>query len=355
MKSDFQMIMSQNTMSRKCLIGLVSLSLLIIGCSKIEESLFTEQVVDGVYIRTYHGSTPPRSNIYVATESTVFGKDQGSGTYLMASASIIGEAPDGSVLINDFKEYRIHRFRSDGSYISSFGREGDGPGDFGRSYTVVLDGNKLFVIAGLGRISLFSCDGTYLSQRRASVVFLGTTVPVGNPQAPHFLFRPARIFARARGGYTIDLIDQELELVGAVIDTQLVRRPPSDPYRVTTPITALAPYLPLALSWGELYRIEFIDPLEGTRRVTEIPDLSFIGSLLWDLEGRLWVADYVMSDEEPESYHFNVFGRKGEWLFGQDLPVKPSLITAHGFYVDTEDEKGNPVVQYYQWIGDQDK
>lgn len=345
----------QNRLNRICLIGLVSLCLLLIGCSNSEEPLYTEQVVDGVYIRTYQGATPPNYNVFSFEKSTVFGKGQGSGTYLMASASIIGEAVDGSVLVNDAREYRIHRFTPDGVHISSFGREGDGPGDFGRSYTVVLDGDRLLVIAGSGRISLFTCDGTYLSERRASAVFLGTTVPVGDPQSPHFLFRPAWIFARARGGYSIDLINERLEPVGAVIDTQFVRRSPPDPYIVNTPITAMAPYMPLALSWGDVYLVEFIDPLESARRVTEIPGLSFIGSLLWDQEGRLWVADYVMSTEESESFHFNVFDREGEWLFGQDLPVKPSLITAHGFYVDTEDETGDPVVQYYQWIGDPNK
>ena len=89
---------------------------------------------------------------------------------------------------------------------------------------------------------------------------------------------------------------------------------------------------------------------EAARRSLTFPScLPAIGSLQWDDRGRLWVSDYAIS-EEPDVYRFNVFSREGEWLFGQDLPFDPDVITENGLYLNSEDEAGNPVIHFYRWV-----
>ena len=77
--------------------------------------------------------------------------------------------------------------------------------------------------------------------------------------------------------------------------------------------------------------------------------LPAIGNLLWDTIDRLWVMDWseYLGSREGTSYSFNVFNREGEWLFRQTLPTEPHLITASGYYSNTFDAEGNPIVHYF--------
>lgn len=63
---------------------------------------------------------------------------------------------------------RVHRFTSDGVHVLSWGRPGDGPGEFCVPHSVaVSDEDVVFVCdRGNSRIQLFSTDGTYLSEWR---------------------------------------------------------------------------------------------------------------------------------------------------------------------------------------------
>jgi len=190
---------------------------------------------------------------------------------------------------------------------------------------------------------------------------------------------------------SLPLFDEDLNRVGTLLDTSIATEVIllSDamstyiPYQTELPTMAIAPYQPIAICWQRSYRIEFIDPVTGSRWATEIaieprpvsrelrerayvrwdeqglgerarrnlkfgPHLPFTGGMRWDTDGRLWVGDYVLPDETLETYNFNVFSREGAWLFSQGLPVRPSLITEDGFFVSTEDDEGNPVVQFYR-------
>jgi hypothetical protein len=74
-------------------------------------------------------------------------------------------APDGSIFAASSRQHTIFKFDSTGSFIKSFGQEGQGPGDFNNpSKLSILD--KKYLVVGeyaLGhRISLFDLDGNFV-------------------------------------------------------------------------------------------------------------------------------------------------------------------------------------------------
>ena len=378
---------------------LIILSLICSSCGLNKESIYVDKIIDGVNVRAYHITIPPKSNPYVIEKAAVFGAGQSEDSYLLASAQIIGSTSDGLVYVNDMMATKIHRFDRTGRYIDSFGQKGDGPGDLGRGfYEVFLDDNRLLIWDSAGRFRQFSTDGAFLSYIQAQVRIAGSTVPIGNQASPEFITvserftSPGKGVAEAPGRFTIRLIDAKLASFSTILDSTFVREMVwfdnfgvVVPYQACKVSSALAPYLPVAWAWGSEYRINFFSqtsehkwavqiPVEPTpisselrelessrlerrgatgvgRLISRLPrNLPYIGAMDWDDEGRLWVSDYVPVGIEKEEYHYNVFSINGEWLFDQNLPVIPDLIITNGFYKNTEDVIGNPIVQFYRLV-----
>lgn len=76
----------------------------------------------------------------------------------------IAVAPDGSVFVANAPDHNIHKFSPEGKLVKTFGKHGQGPGDFHRPGPMsVLDGATLVVgeFMESRRISLFNLDGTF--------------------------------------------------------------------------------------------------------------------------------------------------------------------------------------------------
>ena len=79
----------------------------------------------------------------------------------------IALGPDQSVYVADEMNHEVRVFGVDGVHRFSFGRQGEGPGEFDGLYSVVWLGDRLLAMdPHLGRISEFSAAGEYLGQRR---------------------------------------------------------------------------------------------------------------------------------------------------------------------------------------------
>lgn len=101
----------------------------------------------------------------------------------------IALGPDQSVYVADEMNHEVRVFGVDGVHRFTFGRNGEGPGEFGRLFSVAWVGDRLLTLdALLGRISEFSADGEYLGQRRVRGAMGGPPggvrfYPVGSDEA----------------------------------------------------------------------------------------------------------------------------------------------------------------------------
>ena len=75
--------------------------------------------------------------------------------------------PDDALYITDDLNYEVQVFGLDGTHRRTFGREGEGPGEFTGLYSVAWVGDRLLALDyHLGRITEFSVEGEVLGQRR---------------------------------------------------------------------------------------------------------------------------------------------------------------------------------------------
>ena len=370
-----------------------------IGCTSSEQVGYYEIVEEGILVKTYYSAVAPLSEPFQIEFSTVFGLNQSDSTYYLNRPSVIGISSIGEVFIIDRPEAKIHRFASGGSQLSSFGRFGEGPGELTNPFYSLIINDSLWVWDNRSVLAIFSTDGELLSTQRLSVRLRGSLAPIGSQLNPHLL----QILQRTTIGssdamrtYQIQLIESDLSNMTTLIDssfvllsTQFGRRNVVQPFQGKTLRFALAPFRPLAMSWGDSYRIDFVQPVTSEHWAIRLPvqakpvtrelkekaieqhegaaerygdkDLArknlrfpavlpYVGNMFWDELGRLWVSDYSPFPLEPQIFHFRVFDSDGTWLFEQNLPNRPDLITSSGYFTEGEDSKGNPLIQYYRFL-----
>jgi hypothetical protein len=81
-----------------------------------------------------------------------------------AHVSSIALEEDGSVLVADGQKLTINLYNPSGQLVTSFGRSGQGPGEFHALYSLAFLGDTLLTLDGPNaRVSLFSSTGKFLS------------------------------------------------------------------------------------------------------------------------------------------------------------------------------------------------
>ncbi|MCH8285738.1 6-bladed beta-propeller, partial [candidate division KSB1 bacterium] len=138
-------------------------SILISGCSSSEIN-YTEKTIDGV--KHIHNLYPKFDKPQVKLELVrQFGADdsEGENYYLYKPADIIKDN-DGNYYILDAGNYLVKKYDPDGKFLLSFGRKGQGPGEFEYPSQIVLNqANELLVVDGNSRtINMFDTDGNFI-------------------------------------------------------------------------------------------------------------------------------------------------------------------------------------------------
>ena len=76
-------------------------------------------------------------------------------------------SPDGEIFVSDgYGAHRVHRFNSNGKLLLSWGKEGNGPGEFVNLHNIGVDklGRVYICDRENDRIQIFDKDGNYLEQ-----------------------------------------------------------------------------------------------------------------------------------------------------------------------------------------------
>jgi hypothetical protein len=133
--------------------------------------------------------------------------------------------PDGTIYTVHPQENAIRVHDSDGAYVRTIGREGEGPGEFKSVGPLGMLGDTLWVLDyGTYRFSFFDLDGDLLGSQRIPID-LGHT-PDELPPRPNGLLSDGSIWGSlpspshlvARGEITTNMV-LRLDSTGAVLDT----------------------------------------------------------------------------------------------------------------------------------------
>lgn len=396
--------MTRNHNSTQNLLVLIIFSCCTISCAIQRDTGTTERNVNGVRERIYHDLIPPDIDPYAIEAGLIFGTDQSEETYLLTIASPRALADDGTLYILDARQTLAHRFAPDGTYISSFGRKGQGPGEFSVLQDLTLDEGQLYTNDPFNRrITIMGLDGSLIE-----VVTFPDETPTSRFVVP-YRFTNGRGYlliekniqvpfvkgAIPQAQFLVVQLNDALEVVSTLVDSihtfttvTLGERPMWPPFENLVPATGIAPGMPIAWSYGTEFRIDFMDPDDlrrwavtiphtalslsnelkeqqieffdslsrsnDTRRKMSFPDqlphLDSMDEFKWDTTGRLWIQEYRDHTSTDSPYRFYVFSQDGEWLFRQDLVKRPMLITGEGYYSRVSAEDGTPLVQFNRFV-----
>lgn len=369
--------------------------ILCLQCSpQVEKVGFTEDSVGNTLVRTYLTDVPPSIDPLTLLETIDFGTNQSEDTYLLEIVRPLDVCEDGRLFVLDNRALAIHIFSNDGEHLTSFGREGRGPGEFSRFLSGhVLSDRLILWNGGNQALMQFDLEGNYISERRLPQFYWAEhPIPFEFPDGLQYLVQRASV--ENNNAYTqVFTLDSEFNRAHAVLDTiirpptvRLGNRPPTThPYSTNRIYVATRPNLPVAYAYPNDYRIRFVDVWRDVKwevkvprephpvtqqhreRIFEIyersnleeearrkfkfpPTLPLIGGLSWSTDGRLWLRLYPAAAGEINSFEYDVFDSEGFWLFRQTLPDFPQLITGNGYYSSVESETGEPLIRFYPWI-----
>lgn len=143
---------------------------------------------DGLYSRAHGMRIDPQGNIWttdvaghtvtkmnakgevlltLGTKGQAGSWNESAGTKLLNEPNDVGFAPNGDVVVvqgHGRGESRALRFDKTGKFITSWGGNGSGPGQFDLSHSVVVDAKSLVYIADRQnrRVQIFSLDGKFI-------------------------------------------------------------------------------------------------------------------------------------------------------------------------------------------------
>jgi hypothetical protein len=91
---------------------------------------------------------------------------------ILANPCDLALSPEGFIYILDSQDNNIKVFEKDGTFVKRIGRQGHGPGEFVRTWTLSVIKDKIYVTdTGNRRIQIFSGDGNFTESYRVPVEY----------------------------------------------------------------------------------------------------------------------------------------------------------------------------------------
>ena len=142
--------------------GFLLAPIIFLTCQK--EKTYTLEVKDGVrYIHNLKPKfdTPTAELEFIQQIGELEPEDE---NYMFNQPLSAAEDEDGNIFILDAEDYCVKKFSSDGRYITRFGRQGQGPGEFQYPMTIDCRGQRLLVTSMPEVFHLFDLNGQYIER-----------------------------------------------------------------------------------------------------------------------------------------------------------------------------------------------
>ena len=238
-----------NRMKHQVALALAALVPLACQQPRGEAEEFRAQIRDSAGIRIVENERPPegsRLGWRIGPEPSAWiGALEGDEPYMLHQAVDATKLPDGRIVVANAGSHELRVFDASGTHLASWGRQGEGPGEFARLYQVApWPGDSVLAWDSKPRISVFDSGGDF----GRSFSLQGS---VGHPD-----FWPWPRSARRDGKILAVLRSEAVARDSAVLE---IRRGDGAPYASF----GTHPYHELALVEADLDR-----PFRGHREVT---------------------------------------------------------------------------------------
>lgn len=367
---------------------------LVVGCSPHGGAhRFEILVEDGIQVAYTRGGPLHEGELFTFKKIVQLNQDPGNPESLVHRVRVVVEGPDGCFYVPDWGGGRIVVYGPDGEYLRSFGRSGDGPGEFRSLNFQSLQGDVLSIRdATNSRTTFYRTDGTLLEILTPTLIW--STLRYDRAPGGIVIQRGFEDEQREDCEYTSYIVTLSHETVG---DTFAVLRTPMVPTLFTEQVPTesgrpfgIQMYMPYAgtpFAWwtpGQgillvdgyepvLYRydlqgnltlkivpgIELASVTDALKRSFEarITELSWQADPDWDHPGRflprrpkypehvglcdhavlddagfIWLLDVLdrYERQEGEGYLYHVIDPEGRYLGTARLPIeKPRIRFGH--------------------------
>lgn len=385
-------------MKIKFALILLFMILLSFGCSKGKKAEKPEwqgkiEYENGVKVVKNPEEPVYGETIFDLEEDLSIGNDSDENYMFFRMGGIAADS-QGNIYAVDGGNYRIQKFRSDGQFLQTIGRKGQGPGEFESPYDVWLDPEENIYVSEGRKIQIFNKDGEFIR----SVKLLNFVTEFGITDEGNIL---ACAFGTSEEGQTRELIliDSEGKKSEAIISfpspMRIVRRGDSafglshdyTPDLIFCPIDEKSGIyghsseyrLFVFKSSGEVtYIIEKEEPLhaisqkEKDKIVKDIIDSQeergtpwpkgvveeganfakyrpFYNRILKDDKGNIYVRKLKSVFDEEKSEEFDIFNPEGYYLYKIKLPFTPHLIKA-GYIYRVHTDEGTGEIKLIRYI-----
>ena len=106
------------------------------------------------------------------SEDLTIGVEDGDEDETFGRVSGIATDSHGNIFVVDSGYIRVKKYDPNGGFLLSFGRKGEGPGEFARPGAIAIDANDNVYVAGSGsRVSVFGPDGTHIEDFRREIAY----------------------------------------------------------------------------------------------------------------------------------------------------------------------------------------
>ena len=163
--------------SKILFIHIIALSLIIIlfnACGQeTSEWRGTTEKVDGVTI-VKNPIEPLNPELYITFEEDLtIGEEVGNENYMFGSQILVNTDNEGNIYVTDRDRKSVRKYDPDGKFLHSFGRPGQGPGEFQDISEVRFDveGNIYLNDVGNQRISFLKRDGNHIKGLKTPTIF----------------------------------------------------------------------------------------------------------------------------------------------------------------------------------------
>jgi hypothetical protein len=346
------------------------------GCKGRSAWKGSAEIVDGVQIiRNPKMPMYPEGALELQEDLTI-GAAEGADEYMFISLRGLFVDDQGSIFTLDQRKPQTDVFDSDGRHVRSFGRRGQGPGEFQTPFFIALSPPGEILVGDMRRLSFFDCSGGFLRSRDNSVGLLAFIKCLANGDA----VGTRMVLEEEKSRYEVVLCGPDLEqkcvltssampdtsgkfsLFTSVVrwdisaDQEIVCASGEGDYLISVfdrggrlVRKIVRDYNPVPVSDTD---IDHQMKRHGIQSRDEVIVPRFLPPISWvyaDAEGRIYISTW-QRDHITGIALFNIFDSEGRYLCDYPIPGEPLVFKNGKLYAIVQDSEGIQYVKRFRMI-----